>query len=239
MSQNVNYQRGFYNKVNDKEQWIRLSDGCYRNCWNCYCPTDKLSYDLPTITRNKVRFLDMNFLYAHSDVLGILTKLPTIKVDKKVVKYTFLCGLDFTLLNLHILKLCKKARIGRFNNKGNWLNGLNIAWDRGYDEKDKLIEVVGLMEQAGYSRKNITCFMVCNGKVSYTECLFKLKVLKDLRVQIQDCWYDNQKRGSIKPVYWTENECKLFGKLCRAHNIAVIQRMYDSLDVIYDEQERV
>lgn len=232
----VEYHSEFYNKMDDREQWIRLSDGCFRSCWNCYAPKQKLSYDLPLIERRKVRFLDMNFLYAHSDPKGILEKLASIKVNRKVVHYTFLCGLDFTLLNDEIIKLCKKARIGRFNNKGNFINGLNIAWDRGINEKERLISSINSMIKAGYSRQGITCFMLCNGKVSFSECLQKLKVLKELRVQIQDCWYDNQKRGSIVPVYWTADECQVFGKLCRSHNIAVIQNQYDSMDLLYGKE---
>lgn len=230
----VVYHREFYDKSDGNEQWIRLSDGCFRSCWNCYCPKDKLSYDLPIIERNKVRFLDMNFLYAHNNPKGVLEQLSKIKVNKKVVRYAFLCGLDFTLLNEEIIKLCKKARIGRFNNKSKWINGLTIAWDREISEKDKIIKAINFIEQGGYDRRNIACFMLCNGKVSYSECLAKLKVLKSLRVQIQDCWYDNQKRGSIKPIYWTQEECNIFGRLCRSHNIAIIQNQYDSMDKLYE-----
>ena len=227
------YHQEFYNKVESDEQWIRLSDGCFRSCWNCYCPKDKLSYDLPIIEKNKVRFLDMNFLYAHSDPKAILDKLSKIKVNNKIVRYAFLCGLDFTLLSLEIVQLCKKARIGRFNNKGHWINGLTIAWDRGIEEKENIIESIKLIESVGYDKRNIACFMLCNGKISYINCLLKLKILKMLRVQIQDCWYDNQKRGSINPIFWTKEECDMFGKLCRSHNIAIIQNQYDSMDLIY------
>ena len=234
----MKYNREFYNKTDDQEQWIRLSDGCYRNCWNCYCPKDKLSYDLPEIKRNKVRFLDMNFLYAHKDFIGVLKKLAKIKINGKVVRYTFLCGLDFTLLTSEIVDLCKKARVGRFNNKGNFINGLTIAWDRDLDEKELFVEAIKTIEEGGYLKRNIAVFMLTNGKISYKKCETKIKVLKDMRVQIQDCWFDNQKRGSIKPIYWTDIECKMFGKLCRAHNIAIIQNMYEALDILYGETYR-
>jgi hypothetical protein len=230
----IEYHREFYNKCNDQEQWIRLSDGCYRSCWNCYCPKDKLSYDLPEIVRNKVRFIDMNFLYAHSNPKGILMSLSKIKVHGKIVRYTFLCGLDFTLFNSEIIKLMKKARVGRFNNKGNWINGLTIAWDRGINESDLFIKAIDLLVENGYQKRNLACFMLVNGKISFQECLQKLLVLKELRVQIQDCWYNNQIRGSVKPVYWTDEECKIFGKLCRSHNIAILQNQYESMDFLYN-----
>lgn len=230
----VEYHSEFYNVIDGSEQWIRLSDGCFRSCWNCYCPKERRSYYLPVIERNKVRFLDMNFLYAHNYPEIILEGLSYIKVNNKVVRYAFLCGLDFTLLNPKIIQLCKKARIGRFNNKGHWINGLTIAWDRGIDEKDKITQAVKLIEAEGYARRNIACFMLCNGKVSYNECLAKIKILKDLRVQIQDCWYDNQKRGSVVPKFWTKEECDSFGRICRSHNVAIIQNQYDSMDKLYE-----
>lgn len=236
-TEQVEYHREFYNKCNDQEQWIRLSDGCFRSCWNCYCPKDKLSYNLPKIERNKVRFMDMNFLYAHDNPKQVLDNLSTVKVNNKVVHYTFLCGLDFTLFTPEIIRLMKKARVGRFNNKGNWINGLTFAWDRGINEKDKIIKAIDLLVENGYPRRNIAIFMLCNGKISFNECLEKLKVLKNLRVQIQDCWYDNQKRGSIKPIFWSDEECKTFGKLCRSHNIAVLQNQYESMEILYNENQ--
>jgi len=228
----MKYNSEFYNKCDDKEQWIRITDGCYRNCWNCYAPVDKKVYALPKIERNIVRFLDMNFLYAHNNPIQFIDNLSKIKVNNRVVRYTFLCGLDFTLLTREFLVSCKKARVGRFNNKGNFINGLTIAWDRGYDELDLFNKAIDMIVDSGYKRSNIQVFMLCNGKVPYGECVKKLKILKEKRVQIADCWYDNQKRGEISPCYWSKEECLSFGKLCRAHNIAVIQNMYDSIDIL-------
>jgi hypothetical protein len=220
-----------YNEVRNDEQWIRLSDGCFRSCWNCYCPKDKKFYPIPTIERNKVRFIDMNFLYAYPNPIETLKDLGRIKVNNKVVHYHFLCGLDFTLFNYDILLALKKSRFGRFNNKGNWINGLQIAWDRGIDEKDYFIKAIQLINKVGY--KSIACLMLCNGKISYDECFKKLLILKDLRVEIQDCWYDNQKRGKVEPIYWTKEQCNTFGKLCRSHNVAIMQKQYDSMDILY------
>ncbi len=240
-NQEVIYHSEFYNKCNDTEQWIRITDGCFRNCWNCYCPTEKKVYDLPEIVRNKVRFLDMNFLHAHPNPLDFILSLPK-KLKNRVVKYTFLCGLDFTLFNQEILNAMKEMGIGRFNNKGNFINGISFAWDRGINEKELFKKAIDMIVKAGYLKRNIQILMLCNGKVSYEECLKKLKILKDERVQVADCWYDNQKRGSIEQIYWTKEECDAFGRMCRSHNIAVIQKQYDSLDKLYDvlrEQENV
>ena len=227
----VEYHREFYNKLNETEQWIRLSDGCYRNCWNCYAPTDKVYYPVPEIKRNKVVLLDMNFIYAYPDPLKAIEYMGKIKVNKKVVYYGFLCGLDFTLFTKELVFAMKKARFGRFNNKRNYVNGLRFAWDRGIDEGLLIIKAIGNMQDAGYKRNQV--FMLTNGKVSFKECVQKLKVLKELRTEICDCWYDNQVRGSVKPIYWTDEECKLFGKLCRSHNVAIQQRQYDAMDYMY------
>lgn len=228
---NITYHDEFYNVVRDDEQWIRLSDGCFRSCWNCYCPKDKKFYPIPTLERNKVRFIDMNFLYVYPDPVKTIEDLGKIRVNNKVVHYHFLCGLDFTLFNDDIILALKKSRFGRFNNKGKWINGLQIAWDRGIVEKDLFISAIKIMREVGY--KNIACLMLCNGRIPYLECLSKLLVLKDLRIQIQDCWYDNQKRGSVVPIYWTKEQCDIFGKLCRAHNVALMQNQYDSMDILY------
>lgn len=228
---NTEYHREFYNECHKDEQWIRLTDGCFRDCWNCYCPKDTIHYKLPNIERNKVRFLDMNFLYAHPDPMGLLQSLPR-KLNNRVVKYAFLCGLDYTLLTGPLLKELKSARVGRFNKEGNWIKGLSIAWDRGYDEADIFEIAIKRIESEGYLRKNIQVFMLCNGKISFKESVEKLRILKKLRVQIADCWYDNQKRGSVRPTYWFKDQCDIFGKLCRAHNIAVLHRLYDPIEFL-------
>lgn len=230
----VNYHDEFYSVARDGEHWIRLTDGCFRSCWNCYTPKEVKVYNLPEIQANKVRFLDQNFLYAYPDPLKLLESLPQ-KFNGKVIRYMFYSGIDFTLFTLPILKAMKKARVGRFNDKGHFINGLSIAWDRGFDEVDKINKAIEMMLEAGYSRRGIQVRMLCNGTISYQECMKKLRVLYQNRVMIDDCWFNNQKRGSVKPTYWTAEECKMFGDSCRANNIAVMQNQHKSLDRIYGE----
>ncbi len=233
------YRSDFYNEIRGDEQWIRLTDGCYRNCWNCLAPQQKIVYNLPDIKRNKVRFLDMNFLYAHHSPVGLLNILSKQRVNKKVVYYTFLCGLDFTLIEYEVANALKKARFGRFNNKGNFVNGLQLAWDRTADEEEKFKKCIEVLNTVGYRNRNIQVFMLCNGRVPYAECLCKLKVLSDLNIQVCDCWYDNQKRGSIEPMFsWTQAQCKLFGSICRAHNISVLQRQIEPLKILFNARSK-
>lgn len=230
MDREIEYHTEFYDVSKGDEQWIRLTDGCYRDCWNCYCPKGIKVYDLPEINRNKVRFLDMNFLHAHHNPIDLLDSLPR-KLNNKVIRYFFYCGLDFTLFTVPIVEALKKARVGRFNNKGNFINGISIAWDREINEKDAFIRAIGMLKDVGY--KNNQARMLCNGKIPMKECFEKLKILKDLRVMIDDCWFDNQKRGSVKPIHWTERECEIFGNICRSHNVALMQRQYRAMDYLY------
>ena len=64
----------------------------------------------------------MNFLHAHHNPIALLESLPR-KLNKKVIRYFFYSGLDFTLFTVPIVEALKKARVGRFNNKGNFING--------------------------------------------------------------------------------------------------------------------
>ena len=228
----IQYHDEFYSVAKDGEHWIRLTDGCFRQCWNCYTPKIIKVYDLPEIKANKVRFLDQNFLYAHKYPLKLIQSLPK-KFDGKVIRYVFYSGLDFTLFNPVILKAMKEARVGRFNQKGKFINGLSIAWDRGFNESKMVEDAIDMMLDAGYSRRGIQIRMLCNGNISYKECMNKLKLLYKKRVMIDDCWFNNQKRGSVKPDYWTAEECKMFGDSCRANNVAVMQNQHNGLDRIY------
>lgn len=229
----VDYHDEFYNIARDGEHWIRLTDGCFRSCWNCYTPKEIKVYDLPEIKANKVRFLDQNFLYAHPTPLRLIKSLPK-KLNGKVIRYCFSSGLDFTLLTLPILKAMKEKRIGRFTYKGKFINGLSIAWDRGYNEKLAIKKALDMILKVGYSRRGIQIRMLCNGKISYEECLEKLKFLYKNKIMIDDCWFNNQKRGNVKPIYWNIEECKRFGDSCRANNVAVMQNQHNGLNRIYE-----
>ncbi len=227
----ITYHDEFYSVARDGEHWIRLTDGCFRQCWNCYTPKEYKVYDLPEIKANKVRFLDQNFLDAHPEPLKLIKSLPC-KFDGKVIRYMFYSGLDFTLFSHAILRAMKEARIGRFNNQGHFINGLSIAWDRGYDECNMIELAIDYMLEAGYSRRGIQIRMLCNGKIGYDECLKKLSLLYKKRVMIDDCWFNNQKRGSVKPIHWTAEQCKMFGDSCRANNVAVMQNQHAGINRI-------
>lgn len=215
----IEYHSEFINKIGSEEQHIRLSDGCFRNCWNCYAPTQKVWYEIPKIVRNKVVFYDMNFLWAYPDPLKVIKDLGQIKVNDKVVYYDFWCGIDFTLLTPEIANALNESRFGRFNNKRNYVRGIRLAWDRSIREQGEFIKALELLDKAGYNRINHQVFMLVNGKIPFKECSKKLQVLMYQHIQVCDCWYDKQKRGSIIPKFsWTQSECDIFGFQCRDHN---------------------
>lgn len=185
------YHDEFYSVVRDEEHWIRLTDGCFRSCWNCYTPKEIKVYDLPEIQANKVRFLDQNFLHAHPAPLKLITSLPK-KLNGRVIRYMFYSGLDFTLFNQELLNAMKNSRVGRFNNKGNYINGLSIAWDRGIGEQEQISKAIDMIIKAGYSRRGIQVRMLCNGKIGFNECMEKLAILFKEKIMIDDCWFNNQ-----------------------------------------------
>lgn len=55
------YARGSYNKCNETEQWIRISEGCPNNCEFCRetkeCGKEPIYFEIPEIIRNKVKIL--------------------------------------------------------------------------------------------------------------------------------------------------------------------------------------
>ena len=116
-----------------------------------------------------------------------------------------------------------------------FINGLQLAWDRGYNENTQFLDCIYKLKKVGYPLSNIQVFMLCNGKVPFEECMSKLKTLSIMGIQVCDCWYDNQKRGSVKPEFsWTKEQCIIFGQVCRAHNISVQQNQIKPLKMLFN-----
>jgi len=160
----------------------------------------------------------MNFLYAYPNPEKTLKELGSRRVNGKVVYYDFYCGLDFTLFTQELCDTLYQNRFGRFNNKRRFIKGLRIAWDRTVKEQIVMKKAIDMLKKAGYDAKTIQVFMLTNGLIPFSECKLKLDLMKVWNVQVADCWFDNQKRGSVIPIYWNEKECKIFGRECRKHN---------------------
>jgi hypothetical protein len=206
----MRYVRGPYNKFNDEEQWIRTSDGCTNHCPFCYCPTDIQTYTIPEIVRNKVRIMDMNPLQAERvRLLPLLAVLPT-KLNKRVIHYEFIFGIDYRELTFQFACLLYAIRCGRFNRKGKWLRSIRVAWDWHYSIRDFWYDRVQLLLKAGFKPRQIEVFMICDWKIPYEECVRKLEAIKEWGFVINDCWYDNVKTPNFQCNNWTLDQCRAF-----------------------------
>lgn len=203
----MKYSYGPYNQFNEKEQWIRLSQGCPNNCPYCYEPQKYETYKIPDIVRNKVKIMDMNLL-CKPEALSFIETLGTLKVNDKVVRYELICGIDYRFLSQEIADALKKSRFIK----------PRIAWDWWYADQFRLKKGIGFLTKAGYRTKDIMIFMICNWKIPYEECCKKLDLCKVWNVLVSDCWYDNQKSPNIKPIEWSAEEIRSFRKKCRKHN---------------------
>ena len=204
------YAKGKYNKLDDQEQWIRLSEGCPNKC--PYCresfenPEFKV-FKIPEIKRNKVKILDMNLL-CHKEALKIIKDLGMKRVNGKVVYYELLCGIDYRFLTQEIAIALKQSRFKK----------LRIAWDWGFSLQKEIKKKIYYLLNAGYSRKEIMIFMLCNWKIAYEENLRKLDLCKVWNFLVADCYFDNQLSPNIKPIYWKAEQIKDFRSKVRKHN---------------------
>jgi len=206
-SPRVNYSYGPYNKFNDTEQWIRITEGCPHNCPFCYEPQEYKIFGIPEIVRNKVKIMDMNLL-CKEQAAEIIKTLGQKRVDGKVVYYELICGVDYRFLTPKMAELLKKSR---FKN-------IRIAWDWTMREQYKIRDAIKMLIKAGYKKKEIMVFMICNWKISYEECCRKLDLCKIWNIKVCDCYYDNQTSPNIIPIYWSDQEIKDFRKKVRKHN---------------------
>jgi hypothetical protein len=210
----MEYSKGAYNKADDQEQWIRISEGCPNGCEFCRETNEngsgEIYHAIPTIDRNLVKIMDMN-LTCKSRFIEIADDLGSRKVDDKVVYYELICGIDYRYMTIEKAVALKR---NRFQN-------IRLAWDYSYLEQKRIKNCLDMLLKAGYKNGksgDITIFMVCNWKRSYLENLQKMDLLKIWNVKIADCYFDNQSPPDIIPEYWTAQEIKDFRKRSRKHN---------------------
>ena len=217
ISTEVKYSLGPYNKHNDQEQWIRITEGCPNQCPYCYEPREFKIFGIPELTRPVVKIMDMNLL-AKPDALCILQALADKRIYGKQPHYELICGIDYRFLTQDLANAMYKAKIGRFNKKNSWKYGMRLAWDWHFDQQSRIRKAIRILEKAGYKRENIMVFMIANWEITYEECLRKLNMLKYWGVQVDDCYWDNQLSPNIIPLKWTAQEIKNFRHICRKHN---------------------
>jgi len=81
------YSKGSYNKFDDHEQYIRISEGCPNGCPYCrekYENPEIKMLEIPEIQRNKVKILDMNLL-CHKEALETIKFLGDQRINGEVV----------------------------------------------------------------------------------------------------------------------------------------------------------
>ena len=202
----VNYSLGTYNKYDDKEQWIRITEGCPHNCPFCYEPQEQKVFDIPEIVRNDVKIMDMNLL-CKPQAMQILDELGKKRVNGKVVYYDLVCGVDYRFLNHALVLALHVARIKK----------IRLAWDWGMREQYKLKDAIKMLSDY-YPASKIMVFMICNWKISFDECCQKLDLLKVWGAQVSDCYFDNQTMPDVVPEHWSKQQIKEFRRKCRKHN---------------------
>ena len=201
------YSVGSYNKSNDTEQWIRISQGCPNSCPFCYEPPEEKMFAFPFIIRNRVKIMDMNLL-SKPQALDTIRILGNQKVDGKVVCYELVCGIDYRFLTSVIAKALRKSR---FKN-------IRLAWDFGFGDQYKIKDAIELLKDAGYKPKTLMVFMICNWRISSEECCKKAYLCAIWNVKISDCYFDGQTSPNITPIGWTDHEIKTFRRGVRKHN---------------------
>ena len=220
------YARGSYNKYNDTEQWIRISEGCPNNCEFCRetkeCGTKPTYLPLPQIVRNNVKIMDMNLMYKKK-ALSIINDLGNIKINGKVVYYELICGIDYRFMNQEKANTLKQ---NRFQN-------IRFAWDHSIKEQYKIKDCYNQLIKAGYSSKSLMCFMICDWKIPFEECFMKLMLLKNWNIKVSDCWYDNVTPPNYQCNYWTMEQCIFFRALCAIHNQSVTFGIYPDMNRMY------
>ena len=203
-----NYDNPQYVKVVRDIQRIELHRGCpwadiHDYCWE---PKQNIDYPIPEIVRNKVQILDMNMLH-RKNILETLEQLSNIQVKGKVVYYEAVCGFDFRVLTPEIVKALKKARFKK----------IRLAWDGQFKDQMKIKDAIDLFVKAGFSRKNLSLFMIVNWRITREECERKLDLMKVWNIKVCDCCYDAGYRYAV-PEFWTERDMKEFRSKCRKHN---------------------
>lgn len=202
----INYSYGPYNKFDDKEQWIRITEGCPHNCPFCYEPKEFKIFQIPKIVRNTVKIMDMNLL-SKPESEDIISNLP-FKMNGKIINYEMICGIDYRFLTQRI---ASKMFAHHFRK-------IRIAWDWNYKDQYQIKDAIRKLLKVGYKPEDIMIFMICNWKIPFSENMKKLDLCKVWNVLVSDCYYDNQTFPNVRPIHWTYEECKIFRKKCRKHN---------------------
>ena len=202
------YSYGSYNKVRGNKQAIRITEGCVWNCPHCYEPTEIKIFGIPTIERNHVLIYDMNLL-CKPEALQIIEELGEKRVNNKVVYYQLVCGIDYRFLTEEITNALHTNRFKK----------IRLAWDSSYSDQIKIKRAIDILMKAGYKRKEIMLFFLCNYRiVNFEENMMKLDLAKVWNTKVCDCYFDGVVFPYVTSRFWTDQENKKFRAKVRKHN---------------------
>jgi len=204
----VKYSYGPYNKYNETEQWVRLTEGCPNQCPWCYEPKEQKVFPMPEIIRKTVKIMDMNLL-CKPEALSIIQTLGS----KSAKTYELICGIDYRFLTQDLANALFQ---NRFKN-------IRLAWDGPYTLQMKIYDAIKILLKAGYKADSLMIFMICNHFVStFEQNCAKLDLCKVWNVKVHDAYYDNQLPPHVQPVAWKDEQLKQFRRMVRHHNQIVL-----------------
>lgn len=93
-----------------------------------------------------------------------------------------------------------------------------FAWDWYYKDQYKIKKTKDMLIKAGYKKREIMVFIICNWKISFEECMKKLDLLKVWGLEVSDCYFDNQVFPNVIPIHWSDKQNREFRRKCRKHN---------------------
>jgi hypothetical protein len=166
-------------------QIIHASRGCFRKCE--FCGTWKIEPEYtskssitPEIKAQKLVFYDNNFLH-NPNIEDILNELTELRKQRKLTWCEAQSGFDGRVLidKPHLGEMLKQAGF-RYP---------RIAWDWGFDERQRIRQQLEVLFDAGYAPKDVHVFLLYNWDIQYHE--MEKKRIKCYRwgVQISDCRY--------------------------------------------------
>lgn len=221
-----------YSLVPTPFQIVHASRGCIRTCAFCgtyqiepeFTPKSTLKSE---IVKNHLVFYDNNLL-ANPHIEAILDELAVARIGGRVVTSESQSGFDGRVL-LKKPYLARMLKAARFRNP-------RIAWDGGLSETDSIQGQLDLLEDAGFSKKDIQVFMLYNHKLAPAILFEKVEQCYEWGVQVADCRFRPLDRFSdgYKPFRkeqepneyylhpgWTDAAVRGLRREVRANNICV------------------
>lgn len=224
-------------------QIVHTSRGCHRRCPFCgtwiiepdfECKNSIIKLIEPGLElglKNLV-FYDNNLL-KNPNIKKILRELIELKKKKKIGWCESQSGFDGRLLlkSPELASLLKEAGF-RFP---------RIAWDWGYDKWKEIEKQIQVLRDAGFSKKNMSIFMIYNWDIDFKEMEKKRIKCLEWELQITDCRFrpldslhDNynplgdQSDGNDYYIHpnWTDAEIKQFRKNVRRQNICIRMHLH-------------